>query len=81
MQAFSSTFGFRYRQEPLPVGKSSEMNQGVNVLWNKLGVSRLPYNEYFGGVSMFSHDQFLKINGFSNDYWGYGGEDDDSYLR
>lgn len=42
---------------------------------------RLPYNTFFGGVSSLSKDQFLKINGFPNTYWGWGGEDDDIYKR
>lgn len=41
----------------------------------------LPYNTYFGGVSSLSKEQFLKINGFPNTYWGWGGEDDDIYRR
>ena len=28
-----------------------------------------------------SVEQFRKVNGFSNQYWGWGGEDDDFYLR
>uniref|UniRef100_A0A673HLL5 UDP-Gal:betaGlcNAc beta 1,4- galactosyltransferase, polypeptide 2 n=1 Tax=Sinocyclocheilus rhinocerous TaxID=307959 RepID=A0A673HLL5_9TELE len=42
---------------------------------------RLPYAGYFGGVSGLSKKQFLKINGFPNEYWGWGGEDDDIYNR
>uniref|UniRef100_UPI00398EAD0E beta-1,4-galactosyltransferase 2 isoform X2 n=1 Tax=Pristiophorus japonicus TaxID=55135 RepID=UPI00398EAD0E len=42
---------------------------------------RLPYSGYFGGVSGLSKEQFLKINGFPNEYWGWGGEDDDIYNR
>ncbi|XP_068160280.1 beta-1,4-galactosyltransferase 1-like [Antennarius striatus] len=42
---------------------------------------QLPYNSYFGGVSSLSKGQFLKINGFSNTFWGWGGEDDDIYNR
>lgn len=42
---------------------------------------RLPYKNFFGGVSSLSKDQFLKINGFPNTYWGWGGEDDDVYGR
>ncbi|XP_031157217.1 beta-1,4-galactosyltransferase 1-like [Sander lucioperca] len=41
----------------------------------------LPYNGYFGGVSSLSKDQYLKINGFPNSFWGWGGEDDDIYNR
>ncbi|XP_051266749.1 beta-1,4-galactosyltransferase 1 [Dicentrarchus labrax] len=41
----------------------------------------LPYKTYFGGVSSLSKSQFLKINGFPNSYWGWGGEDDDIYKR
>ncbi|XP_054893200.1 beta-1,4-galactosyltransferase 1-like [Poeciliopsis prolifica] len=41
----------------------------------------LPYNTYFGGVSSLSKQQFSKINGCPNSYWGWGGEDDDIYRR
>ncbi|XP_053068924.1 beta-1,4-galactosyltransferase 2 isoform X3 [Acinonyx jubatus] len=42
---------------------------------------RLPYAGYFGGVSGLSKAQFLRINGFPNEYWGWGGEDDDIFNR
>lgn len=42
---------------------------------------RLRYNKYFGGVTALSREQFFKVNGFSNNYWGWGGEDDDLRLR
>lgn len=41
----------------------------------------LPYKTYYGGVSSFSRNQYIKINGFSNTFWGWGGEDDDMYKR
>ncbi|XP_056679820.1 beta-1,4-galactosyltransferase 6 isoform X6 [Monodelphis domestica] len=41
----------------------------------------LPYNEFFGGVSGLTVDQFKKINGFPNAFWGWGGEDDDLWNR
>ncbi|XP_063812832.1 beta-1,4-galactosyltransferase 3-like [Pseudophryne corroboree] len=41
----------------------------------------LPYWRYFGGVSALTPDQFMKINGFPNTYWGWGGEDDDIASR
>ncbi|KAM4544431.1 beta-1,4-galactosyltransferase 1-like [Fundulus diaphanus] len=41
----------------------------------------LPYATLFGGVSAISKEQFLKVNGFSNTFWGWGGEDDDLSQR
>ncbi|XP_047227089.1 beta-1,4-galactosyltransferase 3 isoform X4 [Girardinichthys multiradiatus] len=42
---------------------------------------RLPYPQYFGGVSAVTPDQYMKMNGFPNQYWGWGGEDDDIAAR
>lgn len=41
----------------------------------------IPYETYFGGVTMFPDADFMQINGFSNEYWGWGCEDDDLILR
>lgn len=46
-------------------------------VWNR-------YNDnakYFGGVVSFSKQQFMDINGFPNNFWGWGGEDDEMYRR
>ena len=42
---------------------------------------RLPYDDIFGGVSALTVDQFKAVNGFSNLFWGWGGEDDDMANR
>ncbi|KAF0989456.1 hypothetical protein HZS_1993, partial [Henneguya salminicola] len=39
------------------------------------------YNLYAGGVTSISVVDFSKTNGFSNIFWGWGGEDDDFYQR
>ncbi|RLN47614.1 hypothetical protein BBJ29_005630 [Phytophthora kernoviae] len=42
------------------------------------------YNEsstYFGGIVAFTRQQFIKINGFPNTFWGWGGEDNELYSR
>lgn len=41
----------------------------------------LPYEQYFGGVTIFDKESFLEINGYCNEYWGWGAEDDDVYNR
>ncbi|XP_026321376.1 beta-1,4-N-acetylgalactosaminyltransferase bre-4-like isoform X2 [Hyposmocoma kahamanoa] len=43
--------------------------------------NRLMYRNMFGGVTILSAAQFLEVNGYSNMYWGWGGEDDDMSKR
>nr|CAG4645725.1 EOG090X0AZ6 [Lynceus sp. MCZ IZ 141354] len=42
---------------------------------------KLPYETIFGGVSAMSKSHFEQVNGFSNLFWGWGGEDDDMSNR
>ena len=41
----------------------------------------LKYHEYFGGAVLFSKEQLKATNGYSNDYWDWGMEDDDLFWR
>ena len=41
----------------------------------------LPYPRFFGGAALVSSGLFRAVNGYSNEYWGWGGEDDDLALR
>jgi hypothetical protein len=41
----------------------------------------LGYDQYFGGVVLFTKQQAEATNGYSNDYWDWGQEDDDLFWR
>ncbi|CAH8857769.1 unnamed protein product [Trichobilharzia szidati] len=41
----------------------------------------LIYPRYIGGVLKISNEHFIRANGFSNYYWGWGSEDDDFEIR
>jgi len=58
------------------------MVSGLNK-WNYT-LMKGPYTDdspLFGGVVALTKQQFLQINGFSNLYFGWGGEDDDFSVR
>ncbi|ODN03192.1 Beta-1,4-N-acetylgalactosaminyltransferase bre-4 [Orchesella cincta] len=42
---------------------------------------KLPYKTIFGGISALTKEHFMKVNGFSNMFWGWGAEDDDMAGR
>ncbi len=53
---------------------------------NPIHIARIwdRYNKnesYFGGIVSFNFIQFENINGFPNNFWGWGGEDDELYKR
>mmetsp|Transcript_13354 Transcript_13354/g.20020 ORF Transcript_13354/g.20020 Transcript_13354/m.20020 type:complete len:371 (+) Transcript_13354:35-1147(+) len=57
-----------------------EQNHPVHIA--RLWKDRYSNNEsYFGGIVKFSIEQFKLINGFPNNFWGWGGEDDEMLKR
>ncbi|KAL3667518.1 hypothetical protein V7S43_007737 [Phytophthora oleae] len=46
-------------------------------MWGRYSES----DNYFGGIVAFTHQQFIKVNGFPNNFWGWGGEDNELYSR
>jgi hypothetical protein len=43
--------------------------------------NRILFDQYFGGVTLFPIELFERVNGYSNNYWGWGYEDDDLLHR
>ncbi|CAH1785198.1 unnamed protein product [Owenia fusiformis] len=39
------------------------------------------YDKFVGGILLLNKFDFIKINGLSNRYWGWGMEDDEFYVR
>ncbi len=52
----------------------------VRPLDSKNGYIRY-YEFLIGGVLLLTFDMYKTLNGFSNLFWGWGGEDDDLALR
>ncbi|XP_073979280.1 beta-1,4-N-acetylgalactosaminyltransferase bre-4-like [Rhodnius prolixus] len=42
---------------------------------------KVPYDSILGGAVAILKEQFIQFNGFSNTFFGWGGEDDDFYNR
>jgi N-terminal region of glycosyl transferase group 7/N-terminal domain of galactosyltransferase len=51
----------------------------TNLVGSRHGAARDP--RYFGGAITLRREHFQEANGFSNEYWGWGKEDDDFLFR
>jgi hypothetical protein len=49
----------------------------IAAVWDRYGNNP----SYFGGIVAFNGEMFEKINGFPNNFWGWGGEDDELLKR
>ena len=52
----------------------------VHIVESSQKVSRRP-DHYFSWAVSIRKEQYLAANGFSNEYWGWGKEDDDFFFR
>lgn len=59
----------------------SYVDHPVHLATNFKDNERVLFDTYFGGVTLFPMNDFKRINGYSNKYWGWGYEDDDLLLR
>jgi hypothetical protein len=58
-------------------------SEPLRLVTNLVGSRHGPRREarYFGGAISVRCDQFIAANGYSNEYWGWGKEDDDFLFR
>jgi len=49
----------------------------IAAVWERYGDNP----SYFGGIVVFNTKMFDKVNGFPNNFWGWGGEDDELLKR
>lgn len=54
-----------------------EMPIHIANIWTE----KYTFKDFLGGIISFKKDDYEKINGFPNDFWGWGGEDDALYNR
>lgn len=67
---------YSYEDKPIHLAKTIQYHDDEREIKNKT-----TFEKYFGGVTLFPVKDFVKINGYSNKYWGWGYEDDDLLLR
>lgn len=42
---------------------------------------KVSFEDFFGGITIFTPEQMLAVNGYGTNYWGWGKEDDNMRLR
>lgn len=62
---------YSYSETPLHLVQNLEIPDEQDTL----------FYDYFGGVTMFTIEDIKKVNGYSNNFIGWGFEDDDLFLR
>lgn len=60
---------------------SDKVTHLISDLQTPEGFDRDNFDEYFGGVTLFPVNLFYAVNGYTNEYWGWGFEDDNLMLR
>tara|TARA_B100000029_G_scaffold130903_1_gene124513 strand:- start:22 stop:1503 length:1482 start_codon:yes stop_codon:yes gene_type:complete len=78
----SEECNYSFEGKPISlVGMRNKINFGDQSEVQNFDKYSLPYDEYFGGATLFSKKDFHEVNGYSNEYWGVGYEDYDLLLR
>jgi hypothetical protein len=79
--AGSSDYTVFHDVDYLPIWADySHFETPQRLIWH--GLARQEnYHSFFGAVVGFPNEQFVVVNGFSNEYWGWGAEDKELMLR
>ena len=78
----SAECDYSFEEKPISlVGMRDKIEFGDQENIDNFDDFTLPYDEYFGGATLFSKEHFKEVNGYSNEYWGVGYEDYDLLLR
>jgi hypothetical protein len=64
---------YSYSDTPLHLATNFQLQENEK--------KREVFDQYFGGVTMFPVESFIKVDGYSNKYWAWGYEDTDLLLR
>lgn len=60
---------------------TDNLNYGQDNMYKTMNIFKYTAEALVGGVLAMTKEQYLTVNGFSNRFWGWGGEDDDLGYR
>lgn len=63
------------------IGKKGERGRAPSWRFAFSQLPRIPYNTFYGCACLMTGWQMEKVNGWSNKYFGWGGEDDNMWRR
>jgi hypothetical protein len=66
---------------PWYIAKDLQHPLHIAWVWDNVSGKGAAYPHYVGGVLSLSQEQMRRCNGFPNNYWGWGGEDDELRRR
>ena len=66
---------------PWYIAKDLQHPLHIAWVWDNVSGKGAAYPHYVGGVLSLSQEQMRRCNGFPNNYWGWGGEDDEMMRR
>ena len=72
---------YSWVDRPTPIAWYGAEYQPIDPFKDKSGYVAHDLDVYFGGVVLVPNNDFRRVNGYANDYWGWGCEDTDLRYR